>query len=108
MLFKAHEMGFDEILCTLGKEGAVYFDGKAMISASSPLINLVNSVGAGDASLAGYIAALSSDLDPEERIKWAAAAGAANAQERFAGVIDMKRFELLLKKVKTTKHKLNR
>jgi 1-phosphofructokinase len=88
MLEKAYNMGFEEILHTRGEKGCVYFSGREIISAPSPSIDFVNSVGAGDAALAGYIAALYKGLDTAERVKWAAVSGAANSREQFAGVID--------------------
>lgn len=96
MLEQAYDRGFTAILLTLGKEGVVFYNGKEKLIQPSPQIEYSNSVGAGDAALAGYIAALYQGKGIQERLRWAAAAGAANARERFAGVIDRAWFDQII------------
>ncbi|MFC1582021.1 1-phosphofructokinase family hexose kinase [Planctomycetota bacterium] len=97
MLEAAHEMGFPGILLSKGPDGLVFSAPQIKHTQASPPIEAVNTVGAGDAALAGFIAARYEGLDLEGKLAWAAAAGAANAREQFAGIIDRAWFEKTVK-----------
>jgi len=56
----------------------------------------VATVGAGDAFLAGYVAARYAGSDPEERLRYAVACGAESTQRLGAGLVDAQRVERLL------------
>lgn len=73
------ERGVEVVLATLGASGAVLVDRTGAWLATPPPITVVSTVGAGDASLYGYLRA---DLDggtPEQRLVSAVAYGAAAA-----------------------------
>ncbi|GAB3858180.1 hexose kinase [Nocardioides maradonensis] len=73
------ERGVEVVLATLGASGAVLVDRTGAWHATPPPITVVSTVGAGDASLFGYLTA---DLDggtPEQRLVSAVAYGAAAA-----------------------------
>ncbi|HEY0321255.1 MAG TPA: 1-phosphofructokinase family hexose kinase [Pyrinomonadaceae bacterium] len=76
---KLIEMGSRHAMITLGAPGAVLnFEG-VMYRIKSPRIEALNSVGSGDAVLAGLAAGLMRGLEVEELARLAVAAGAANA-----------------------------
>ena len=71
--------GVGAVLLTLGSEGAVLITDEGTWRATPPPITLRSTVGAGDASLAGYLLADLRGLEAPERLREAVAYGAAAA-----------------------------
>jgi len=71
--------GVGAVLLTLGSEGAVLITNEGTWHATPPPIKLRSTVGAGDASLAGYLLADLRGLEARERLREAVAYGAAAA-----------------------------
>lgn len=68
------------VMLTLGERGAQLFHPKADLSAAPPpLDQIVDTIGAGDAAMAGLLYSLMNGgtQDPEDHLRWAVAAGAA-------------------------------
>lgn len=68
------------VMLTLGERGAQLFHPKADLSAAPPALDqVVDTIGAGDAAMAGLMYSLMNGAtqDPEEHLRWAVAAGAA-------------------------------
>lgn len=72
-------LGPARVLLSLGASGAVYADGSGCWRASPPPITEVNNVGAGDAALAGALAAWVEGAPPEALLRLAVATGTATA-----------------------------
>lgn len=70
-LKKANEMGIENILVSLGKDGAVLSNAQGLFKLDQPRTVLVNKVGAGDAMLASFIGKLSQGYSSEEALQWA-------------------------------------
>jgi len=68
-----------QILVTRGGEGASLLVGEQQWHARPPKITVVDTVGAGDAFIGGFMHSqmLRAELAPEEHLRWAIAAGAA-------------------------------
>lgn len=76
---KLNELGAENVIVSLGGEGSIFVD-KDMVLKASPITGkLVNSVGAGDSMVAGFVYGLSHDLSKEGAFKLAVACGAATA-----------------------------
>jgi tagatose 6-phosphate kinase len=73
------EAGAESAMITLGATGALFDFGDARYRFDAPHVAAVNSVGSGDAALAGLAAGLARDWTPQESGALAIAAGAANA-----------------------------
>ena len=80
-LKKANEMGIENILVSLGKDGAVLSNAQGIYKLEQPRTVLVNKVGAGDAMLASFIGKLSQGYSFEEALQWGGAAGNATASK---------------------------
>jgi sugar/nucleoside kinase (ribokinase family) len=67
---------FDEIVLTNGLKGAHYYSKKQILHQSALKVEAIDVTGAGDAFIAGYLAALANDLDPSTCLliatQWAA------------------------------------
>lgn len=99
---KLQEMGARNILVSLGGDGAVFLgeDGE-VYSLSVPKGELVNSVGAGDSMVAGFIAGFIKNQNLKEAFYYSVASGSASAYSRGFGTLD--KVEDLLNQLKEEK-----
>ncbi|AGR41072.1 1-phosphofructokinase [Spiroplasma taiwanense] len=80
LIIELQKLGAQNILLSMGSNGSIYFDSKNNIyKVGIAKGNLVNSVGAGDSMLAGFIYGLYKKLNIEKTLQYAAASGAATA-----------------------------
>lgn len=73
--FAAH--GVTNVMVSLGEQGALLLNGGKSYIARPPKINAISTIGAGDSSIAGFIAAASMGEPPALRLKRAVAYGTA-------------------------------
>lgn len=71
------KMGAQNILITLGGDGAIFVNGECALKLTSPPGKLINSVGAGDSTVAGFISQQGNGIT--EQVRFAIAAGSATA-----------------------------
>ncbi len=71
--------GIEQAVVTLGREGAVFISATGAWIAQPPEIQIVSSVGSGDAFLGGLACAFEKGFTPDIALRHAVAAGAANA-----------------------------
>jgi len=83
--------GSRTIIVTVGSEGLVYATEGVTRAVSSPQIDVVNPVGAGDCFIAGLIAEFQSGADLDEAILTGVAMGAAGCETIPAGLVDRDR-----------------
>ena len=101
-LKKANEIGIENILVSLGKDGAVLSNAHGIFRLDQPRTVLVNKVGAGDAMLASFIGKLSQGYSSEEALQWGSAAGNATASK--IDDITMRDIEGYLPQMKVSKN----
>jgi tagatose 6-phosphate kinase len=77
--------GAENVMITLGEQGALLDFAGALYRLVAPRVRAVNSVGSGDAAMAGLAAALIRNLTAAEAGALAVAAGAANALHGAGG-----------------------
>ncbi len=84
------------VVLTLGAKGAVmaYPTGEAW--ASPPVIKVVDPIGSGDSFLAGLVTSISNHCAPDEALRRAVAAGAANALTIGGGQFSLEVFNNIL------------
>ncbi|TMW71823.1 1-phosphofructokinase [Alteribacter natronophilus] len=95
--------GARHVLVSLGGEGALLVTENGVLSARPPEGSLVNSVGAGDSMVAGFLYGLEQGLSPEECLPFAVASGSATAFsegfctkeqiERLVNSVDIRQME---------------
>jgi tagatose 6-phosphate kinase len=90
------------VLVSRGSEGAVLVFGDRAIGARPPHIRPVNTVGCGDALLAGYVDAWLAGMDLDASLRQAVAFGAAAALQQVAGVVEPGDVERLRDQVQIT------
>ncbi|WP_409254134.1 1-phosphofructokinase [Bacillus sp. SCS-153A] len=97
---KLAAMGAQHVIVSMGGSGTLYFTGQGAYFAQVPPGELVNSVGAGDSVVAGFISAYEQTGDALESFKYGAAAGSATAYS--AGFCTKETIEKLLNEIEAT------
>lgn len=69
--------GIENVMISLGGEGAVMVSDSGEYSVSAPKISAVSTIGAGDSAIAGFLVAVSEGKADVERLKYAVAFGSA-------------------------------
>ena len=83
---KLKQFGAQNVLVSLGGNGALYF-GEKVLKVEIPEISIHNTVGSGDSSVAGFAKGLSDGLSLEETLKLSMACGMSNAQSMKTGYV---------------------
>jgi tagatose 6-phosphate kinase len=96
---KLRELGAESAMITLGAEGAVFDTGDARYKFAAPTVAALNSVGSGDATLAGLAAGFRRGWTAQDSAALAIAAGAANALHG-AGACNVEEITELLPRVR--------
>ena len=78
-LEKLRQLGVENILLSLGKDGALLADEQGLLKLDHPSTPLVNKVGAGDSMLGAFIGKLTAGSTREEALRYGGAAGNAAA-----------------------------
>ena len=76
------------LLMTLGRHGAAQVTATDAVLAAPPPVSVVNTVGAGDAFVAGWVDATVRGHGPVEALRRAVATGAAAAMQSRIGAVD--------------------
>ena len=91
-----HDAGVETVMISLGKDGIVFSRGERAVHARVAVDEPVNSVGSGDAALAGAVAGLLIGFPDEGIAGLACATGAANTLLSGACVFRLEDVEKLL------------
>lgn len=95
---RLQELGALNVLVSLGEDGAMLIDDEGNeCGLSAPDINVVNTVGAGDSMLAGFMYGFLKNRDYKEALIYGVACGTATAQCDDLATID--KIELMLDKL---------
>ena len=95
---RLQELGALNVLVSLGEDGAMLIDDQGNeYGLAAPSINVVNTVGAGDSMLAGFMYGFLKNRDYKEALIYGVACGTATAQCDDLATID--KIELMLDKI---------
>ena len=75
----ARRMGASVVVCSLGRQGALWVDGESAWVARPPTVETDSALGAGDSLLAGLLVARADGADPAESLRLGVACGTATA-----------------------------
>ena len=78
-----------KVILSRGADGAILITAEATLRARPPAVQAVNTVGGGDALLAGFVSAWASGASDAQALRSGVAAGSAAALREVAGVVDM-------------------
>jgi len=83
-----HEAGVSLVMISRGKKGLLLSDGITRVSATASVDRPVNTVGSGDAAVAGAVLGCMGNLNLEETARLACAMGSANTLLPGGGMVD--------------------
>lgn len=98
---KVIEMGAENVIVSMAGAGALLFTKEATYTATIPKGKVLNSVGAGDSLVAGFIGTYTKENDFVKAFKYAVATGSATAFSR--DLASKEKIESLLDQVQITK-----
>lgn len=87
------EKGAQNVCISLGKDGMLYLDGKNVYEVNIPKVDVLNTVGSGDSTIAGFSVGILRGYDLEETIKLANACGISNALNTDTGFVKIEDVE---------------
>ena len=93
------DFGVQVVAISRGAKGALVAQGRRVVQAMPPSVEIRSPVGAGDAFMAGLVWALENGRDLAEAARWAVAAGTAAAMEEGTGVGTRQNFETLAPRI---------
>lgn len=80
---KLRDMGAQNVLVSLGGNGAVLVSEENVLECACPRIKVVNTVGSGDSMVAAFLHSLCGKKSLEDALKFAVAAGSASASRNW-------------------------
>lgn len=91
--------GIPLVALSLGEDGLIATDGNELWRGVLKVERIMNTVGCGDAQLAGITKQIIEQAPLKEMVRWGVACGTANTQVRGAGWIELDTVEAMLPKV---------
>ncbi|MGE7624955.1 1-phosphofructokinase [Viridibacillus sp. NPDC096237] len=91
--------GIEHACFSLGEKGAIFVNQNSYFKVDAPKVEVVNTVGSGDAFVGGLLYGLANGEEPLVAYKRALACGSVNAMYSKIGFIDLKQVEELMKQI---------
>lgn len=101
-LLELYRRGIELPFVTLGKDGAMVYDGERCYKFSVPRLSVKNTVGSGDSTLGGIVTGLNNGMSIIGAIKLGMAAGMANTQSEQSGTVAPELVDSFYKEVTVT------
>lgn len=89
-------IGGHSVVVSLGSDGLIWTDGGQVVIALPPAVEVVSTVGSGDATVAGFAVGQMRKMSNEETIRLAVACGAANCLAKLPAQINVNDVDRLL------------
>lgn len=98
-----YDKGIRAPMITLGKDGAMTYDGSDFYKFTPPTVKVKNSVGSGDSTSAGIAVGLDRGMELLDAIRLGMAAGVTNTQYEQTGVVSQEEVAMYYKEIKCSK-----
>ncbi|VAX19560.1 1-phosphofructokinase, partial [hydrothermal vent metagenome] len=92
--------GIEIVLVSMGADGILLVSEHKTLHAIPPDVNVVNTIGAGDSSVAGFVFGLKHNLSLKDCLKYAVAAGTASTLHPGTALANKAEIDSLFEKVK--------
>jgi 6-phosphofructokinase 2 len=92
------EQGVETVLVSMGSRGMIRVSASNVFHAIPPEVDIVNTIGAGDSSIAGYVYGLVNGFEPQKALACAVAAGAATVMRAGTALCTREDFAKLLER----------
>ncbi len=102
-LVRLYNMGIEVPFTTLGGDGAALFDENELYKFDIPKIQIKNTVGSGDSTVAGVAVGLCRGMQLRDCVRLGMASGMSNAQSEQSGVVSLEAVEKFYREIKIVK-----
>lgn len=92
-------MGASSVMVSLGSEGALFFKGNQVWKVSVPEVQSLDTIGSGDAAVAGFAKARADGCDEFAAIRLSMAAAVSNAMHQEIGFVEIGQVEDLIDRI---------
>lgn len=96
--------GVKNICVSMGKDGMVFVNKDYIYKIEIPKIEVINPVGSGDSSIAGFALGISKGYDLENTLKLANACGMSNAMNIYTGSINLDDINKFIGEIKVNEY----
>jgi len=93
---------YETLVVSMGAAGGMWIDGQCALLARVPQLEVVSTVGSGDAAFAGALHALTQGMEPMAVLRLSMACGAANAMLGEVGSVRMEDVRAIEKQIEIT------
>lgn len=100
---KLLEMGAQNVCISLGKDGMVYLNNDEIYEVTVPKVEVVNTVGSGDSTIAGFSVGVLRNYETVELLKLANSCGISNAMNIETGFVKLEEIEKYSEQVQVKK-----
>lgn len=94
------KFGVQNVLVSLGKDGALLYNKDGILKADAPQVEVVSTIGCGDAMVASVAESLKHQRSAEEMLRHSVAISSANCLTTESAKIDIDTYKALLEQVK--------
>lgn len=101
------EKGVKNVCISMGKDGMIFLNKEHIYDVKIPKIEILNTVGSGDSSIAGFAYGVINDYSWEECLKLANSCGMSNALYMETGYINKKDIKIFSNEIKVSKYNLD-
>ena len=99
---KLHQQGCENIVISLGEKGVLWLNQAGWMQSTSPKMNIVSTVGAGDTLVAGLCWSLLNQWSKDKSLRFSTALAALAVSQTGVGVENKQQVETLQKEVQIT------
>ena len=100
--------GIENVCVSMGKDGMILLNKENIYEVNIPAIDIKNTVGSGDSSIAGFVFGLLNDYSIEDCLKLSNACGMSNALYIETGKVELEDIKIFTQDIKVKKYELNR
>lgn len=101
------DKGVENVCVSLGKDGMILLNKENIYEVDIPEIDVKNTVGSGDASIAGFAFGLLNDYSIEECLKLSNSCGMSNALYIETGKVELEDIKIFKEDIKVKKYELS-
>jgi len=96
---EVHRTGIETVLVSMGGRGIILVGADERCHATPPAVKVINTIGAGDSAVAGFIYGQSKGLGLQKSLKFAVAAGTASTLQSGTALAHLEEVERLVAQV---------
>lgn len=99
------DAGVEVVLASMGPDGIALTTRDGAWHAVPPQVEVVNTIGAGDSAVAGFLHGIRLGLSPEEAVRWAVASGTATTMREGTALAQQEEIEALVPQIRVERRR---